>query len=76
MNPQRWRQVEEIYHSALEQSPQTRAAFVADACRGDGDLLQKVQSLLAAVERLPALNHLFYDDLAQQVPCPVYCVNF
>jgi serine/threonine-protein kinase len=51
MNPQRWRQVEEIYHSALEQSPQTRAAFVADACRGDGDLLQRVQSLLAAGEQ-------------------------
>lgn len=51
MNPQRWRQIEEIYHSAREQAPETRVAFVTDACRGDGDLLQKVQSLLVADEQ-------------------------
>lgn len=51
MNADRWRQIEEIYHSALEQSPQSRAAFLTDACRGDADLLQRVQSLLSADEQ-------------------------
>jgi len=51
MDADRWRQVEEIYHSALAQSPKTRAAFLTDACRGDADLLEKVQSLLSAEEQ-------------------------
>jgi len=51
MNPQRWQQIEEIYHSALRQAAETRVAFVTAACRGDGDLLQKVQSLLSAHEQ-------------------------
>ena len=28
MNPERWRQVEEIYHSALERTPEARTRFV------------------------------------------------
>jgi eukaryotic-like serine/threonine-protein kinase len=51
MNPQRWQRIEEIYHSALRQAPETRVAFVTDACCGDGDLLQEVQSLLSADEQ-------------------------
>src|SRR5207244_3328468 len=48
MDAQRWRQIEDIYQSALNRSPESRGAFVTDACRGDADLLQRVQSLLSA----------------------------
>ena len=47
MTPERRRQVEEIYHSALEREPSQRSAFLADACRTDEELRREVESLLA-----------------------------
>src|SRR5881396_3564704 len=51
MDAGRWRQIEDVYHSALSRPSQGRAAFLNDACGGDAELLQKVQSLLAADEQ-------------------------
>ena len=48
MTPQRYREVEEIYHAALEQHSDHRAAFLRGACAGDEELLREVESLLAA----------------------------
>jgi serine/threonine protein kinase len=48
MNPsERLQQVEELYHSAREREPDGRAAFLAEACRGDKELRREVESLLA-----------------------------
>ena len=47
MNPDRWRQIAEVYEAALEREPGERGAFVADACRDDADLHREVASLLA-----------------------------
>ena len=47
MTPERWRQVEEIFHAALTRSESDRAGFLADACAGDAALLREVKSLLA-----------------------------
>ncbi len=47
MTPERWRQVEEMFHAALTRSERDRAAFLADACAGDEALLREVNSLLA-----------------------------
>lgn len=47
MNPQRFRQIEELYHSAREREPGHRAAFLAEACKDDEDLRREVESLLA-----------------------------
>ena len=47
MTPERWRQVEEIFHAALARSESDRARFLADACAGDAELLREVKSLLA-----------------------------
>ena len=46
MEPERWWQVEKIYHAALEQRESGRAAFVKEACGGDEALRQEVESLL------------------------------
>jgi serine/threonine protein kinase/formylglycine-generating enzyme required for sulfatase activity/cephalosporin-C deacetylase-like acetyl esterase len=46
MEPDRWRQVEGLYHAALERDPEVRAAFLAEASGGDKELLDEVQSLL------------------------------
>jgi len=47
MHPHRWRQVADVYESALEREPAARGAFLADACRDDFDLRREVESLLA-----------------------------
>src|SRR5262249_21857238 len=51
MDSERWRQIEELYHSALERVPEERAAFVEGACAGDRDLQSEVESLLERAER-------------------------
>jgi serine/threonine protein kinase/tetratricopeptide (TPR) repeat protein len=47
MNPERWRQIERLYHSALEQDAARLNGFLAEACRDDADLRREVESLLA-----------------------------
>lgn len=47
MTPERWRQIENLFHQAREQPPGEREAFLAAACAGDQDLKGKVESLLA-----------------------------
>ena len=47
MTPERWRQIEQIYHSALEREESQRASFLKEACAGDEELRQEVESLLA-----------------------------
>jgi Tol biopolymer transport system component len=43
---ERWQQVEQLYHSALERGAEGRAAFLAEACGGDEGLRREVESLL------------------------------
>jgi eukaryotic-like serine/threonine-protein kinase len=47
MTSERWRNIEEIYHSALQCEPALRAAFLAKACKDDDELRREVESLLA-----------------------------
>jgi eukaryotic-like serine/threonine-protein kinase len=48
MTPERWRQVERLYHAALDRKPGERSAFLAKACNGDENLRREVGSLLAS----------------------------
>jgi eukaryotic-like serine/threonine-protein kinase len=56
MLPERWRQVERLYHAAWNQSPSQRASFLAEECGGDEELLREVESLLAQEGSLPTLG--------------------
>jgi hypothetical protein len=47
MKPERWKKIEALYNAAMEHEPGRRAAFVAEACAGDGLLRGEVESLLA-----------------------------
>ena len=47
MNPERWKQIEAVFESALEREPHEREAFLNQACAGDASLRQEVESLLA-----------------------------
>jgi Tol biopolymer transport system component len=46
MTAVRWRQIEELYHAVLEYDIPGRTKFLAEACRGDNDLRNEVESLL------------------------------
>jgi serine/threonine protein kinase/Tol biopolymer transport system component len=46
-SPERWATVERLYHAALARPVDERAAFLAKACAGDGELRREVESLLA-----------------------------
>ncbi len=46
MTPERWKQIEELYHAAHARSSDQRAAFLADACRDDEVLRRDVEALL------------------------------
>ena len=47
MTAERWRQIEEIYHSALERDEALRPAYLDSACGQDSALRREVESLLA-----------------------------
>ncbi|MGA8182917.1 MAG: protein kinase [Terriglobia bacterium] len=46
MEPERWLQIEQLYHAALELDASKRAAYLAKACAGDEMLRSEVESLL------------------------------
>jgi len=46
VNPERWRQIERLYHSALERPLREREAFLESECRGDDGLRLEVQAFL------------------------------
>jgi hypothetical protein len=46
MNPERWHEIERLYHLARERQPQEREAILKEACAGDEALLKEVESLL------------------------------
>jgi predicted ATPase len=48
MTPERWRQVEDLYHAALDRPAGIRHTFLGKACEGDEDLHRQVLSLLEA----------------------------
>jgi hypothetical protein len=53
VNKERWKQINEIFHQALEQDTATRAAYVRTATAGDPDMQRDVEELLATHERSP-----------------------
>ena len=50
MKPERWQQIETLYHAARERAPHERAAFMAAACAEDSGLRDEVEALLRADE--------------------------
>src|SRR3989440_3720478 len=51
MKPERWQQLDRLFHSALERKPEERAAFLDEACAHDQQLRREVEALIAASEQ-------------------------
>src|SRR5262245_288776 len=54
LTPERWRRINEIFHSALGRDRADREAYLEEACLGDDPLRAEVSSLLAAHDRAGA----------------------
>ncbi len=50
MQPERWSQIDELFHAALERPRGDRTGFLRGAVNGDHELLREVTSLLSAHE--------------------------
>src|SRR5213594_10431 len=51
MKAERWKQVNDLFQSAVECAPGERAAFLDEACHGDKSLRRELGSLLTSYER-------------------------
>ena len=47
MTPERWAQIERLFHGAAECDPERRAVLLDEACTNDPELRQEVEALLA-----------------------------
>src|SRR5215469_9417296 len=57
MRPELWRRAEKLFHAALEQSPETRRAFLDSACGQDTELRRQVDLLVSAEENAGSFLH-------------------
>ena len=46
-----WRRAEELFHAALERSPEDRQGFLDEACGDDADLRRQVELLVSNLEQ-------------------------
>ena len=51
MTPERWQQVNDLFQSVADRTPEERTTFLQIACQGDEALLREVTSLIASYER-------------------------
>src|SRR5215472_15900447 len=72
MQPERWRQVDEILGAALEREATQRSAFLDEACAGDAALRYEVESLLAAAQATSDLEKPPADLAARLVAANAY----
>jgi eukaryotic-like serine/threonine-protein kinase len=63
MDSDRWKQVDNLLHAALERPPDVRPEFLRQACAGDRELEREVRSLLASDEQAGS----FLDSPAMEV---------
>src|SRR5262249_52623402 len=77
MKADRWGQIEQLYHTALERAHDERAACLDAACKDDQDLRREVESLLAYDEEAQSFITSPPDAIAaellaaEQSPSPV-----
>ena len=66
MTPAQWKQVDQLFHEALECPPERRADFLKQNCDGDQALLREVETLLSSHEQAGAFIEKSPSDIAAQ----------
>jgi len=67
MTPERWKQIDQIFHDALQRQPGDRAAFIAESCGGEECLRQEVESLLASHDQAASFIEVPAGDAAAEL---------
>jgi serine/threonine protein kinase/ankyrin repeat protein len=49
--PERWQQIEEIFHDVLERKPEQRGEYLDQICGGDPSLRRQIEGLIASDEK-------------------------
>ena len=69
MNPQRWKQVSQLFHAALARDAGERATFLTGECAGDHELRQIVESLISHQSATGKfIDELVFEMLAKPNP--------
>src|SRR5947209_16046336 len=68
MQPQRWQQIDELFHAAIKVEPGERPAFLAEACAGDESLRSEVESLISSHD----MNDSFFETPAGDVAAELF----
>src|SRR2546429_9266524 len=66
INPEHWRQLDELFQAAVELDPRQRPGFIAAACSGDPILREEIEALL----RSDADDWNFLEESALQLAGP------
>ena len=64
MQPQRWQQIDQLFHAALGYEPAQRADFLISACGDDEELRLEVESLISAHEEAESFIETPAGDVA------------
>ena len=67
MDPERWQQVDQLFHSALKCEPAARATFLQQACIEDEALRHEVESLVKSHEQSESFIEAPATDLAAEL---------
>ena len=67
MTPERWQQINQLFHSALQRGPGERAIFLAGACGDDEVLQREVETLLKSHERAGSFIERPASDIAAEL---------
>jgi hypothetical protein len=65
MQPERWQQIDNLFHLALAQDPNRRGTFLVQECAGDDTLRTEVEALLASHDQAQNFIESPASDLAQ-----------
>ncbi|MDQ2921704.1 MAG: protein kinase, partial [Acidobacteriota bacterium] len=64
MHPERWQQIDQLFHSVLEQEPNRRGGFLAQECMGDESLRSQVEALISSHEESSSFVEPLIADVA------------
>ena len=67
MTPERWQQIDRIFHAVLQRDPSQRSAFVAESCGGDPALQKEIEDLLASHEESDSFIETPASDVAAEL---------
>ncbi len=69
MNPERWRQIRNIFDGALERAPDERPRFLDEVCANDQEVRREVESLLSSLDS--AENFMETPAVVATLPPPI-----